>query len=332
MSSLPEDIGGIIRTLTYILQQKGQALPVKILRQANIDIRETSYDNWNGGTYGYTVNLQVPVSMFALIQDNLEQFETDLLTKLKPLTRTYSNEYLESVIIAPKLIKDSIDEGEVVEENSLRIETIKFWTPGYFRLFLSHVSEHKMTAIQLQKTIGKYAISVFVAHADIEPTKEWQDEIELALSSMDALAALLTTGFKESKWCDQEIGVAIGRKVPVLPIRAGIDPYGFIGKYQGISANNEKIELLCTDIFNVLLKKEITKVKITNALVSKLCNAQSYAESKDTATLLVRAMDNITAAMIDKLTEATKNNNQVYDSFGVVDKINWIIKNARQTS
>jgi predicted nucleic acid-binding Zn-ribbon protein len=330
MSSLTEDIDGIIRTLAHILQQKGQVLPVKILKHANIDIRETSYDNWNGGTYGYTVNLQVPVSMFALIEDNIEQLEIDLLTKLKPLTRTYSNEYLESVIIAPKLMKEAVEEDGVAEENSLHIETIRFWTPGYFRLFLSHISDHKMGAIQLQKIMGNYAISVFVAHADIEPTKEWQDEIELALSSMDALAALLTPGFKESKWCDQEVGVAIGRKVPVLPIRAGINPYGFIGKYQGIAANKKKMETLCNEVFNVLLKKDITKGKMTNALVSKLCNAQSYAESKETVALLGNSTENITSAMVDKLTEATKNNSQVYDSFGVVDKINWIIKNVRK--
>ena len=51
---------------------------------------------------------------------------------------------------------------------------------------------------------------------------------------MDALIAILTPGFNESKWTDQEIGVAIGRKVPIVPIRIGLDPYGFIGKYQAL--------------------------------------------------------------------------------------------------
>jgi hypothetical protein len=33
---------------------------------------------------------------------------------------------------------------------------------------------------------------------DIEPTRKWQDEIELALSTADALVAMLTPGFHES--------------------------------------------------------------------------------------------------------------------------------------
>lgn len=73
-------------------------------------------------------------------------------------------------------------------------------------------------------------MSSFVAYTDIKPTKEWQGEIENALHSMDALAAILMPGFKDSDWTDQEVGVAIGRGVPIIPIMRGLTPYGFIGK------------------------------------------------------------------------------------------------------
>jgi len=36
---------------------------------------------------------------------------------------------------------------------------------------------------------------------------------------MDVLVAILTTGFRESHWTNQEIGVAIGRGVPVISVR-----------------------------------------------------------------------------------------------------------------
>jgi len=57
---------------------------------------------------------------------------------------------------------------------------------------------------------------------------------------MDALLALLTPGSNESKWTDQEVGVAVGRRVPVIPIRIGIDPYGLIGKYQAVREQGKK--------------------------------------------------------------------------------------------
>lgn len=330
MNNLPENIAAIVRTLVQILRDRGENLPVKILSNANLDIRETNYDNWNGGTYGYTLDLQVPIDLYARIQDNLETIETDLLKKLKPLIRSYENEYLEKVIIAPKYIEDSDEDEKVDVEDTSHIKTISFWEQGYFRLFLSHISQHKETASQLQIKLKKYAISTFVAHEDIEPTKEWLDEIELALSSMDALAALLTERFNESKWSDQEVGIAIGRKIIVIPIRAGIDPYGFIGKYQGLSAHNKDIETLCKDIFNILLLNNATKLKMTNAIVNKLCNSKNFAESKDTTELLNTASINLNPDMIKKLLSATKNNRQVYDSFGVVDRLNSLIRVASE--
>ena len=59
-------------------------------------------------------------------------------------------------------------------------------------------------------------------------------EIEKALFSMHALLPLLTDGFHDSNWTDQEIGIAVGRGVPVISVKLGTDPYGFIAKYQAV--------------------------------------------------------------------------------------------------
>lgn len=324
--ALTENIEDIVRTLAHILQEREQHLLVNILKNANIDIRETNYDNWNGGTYGYTLDLQIPVDLYADIEDSVEKIEKELLAKLQSLIRSYEHEYLEKVIVAPKLMKSRAEAERSLEEDSINIEQIKFWKQSYFRLFLSHISKSKLLASQIQKNMVQYAISVFVAHEDIEPTKEWQNEIELALSSMDALASLLTEGFSESKWCDQEVGVAIGRKVLVIPLRAGIDPYGFIGKYQGVAGLNKNTEDLCANIFEILTKHDTTKYKITNALVSKLCGAVSFAESKSTVGFLSYLKENITPKMAEKLLEAAKSNSQVYGSYGVVGKIKELTK------
>ena len=105
-----------------------------------------------------------------------------------------------------------------------------FWEPSHLRLFLSHLSTFKKTSGLLQAALRAYGISAFVAHVDIEPTKEWLDEIEAGLYSMDALVAILMPGFKESDWTDQEVGVAAGRGVLIIPIIRGLSPYGFISR------------------------------------------------------------------------------------------------------
>jgi len=145
----------------------------------------------------------------------------------------------------------------------------KFWLPNHFRLFLTHLSSFKSQTSKLQKALKNYGISGFVAHEDIEPTKEWLTEIENALFSMDALVAILMPGFHESNWTDHEVGVAVGRDVLVIPIRRGIDPYGFIGKYQGLQAKDKTVGQVATEIFSVILSNQKTKGRMLDCLVDQ---------------------------------------------------------------
>jgi hypothetical protein len=140
-------------------------------------------------------------------------------------------------------------------------ETVEatFWEAHHFRLFLSHLSTFKKTTGALQAALRRYGISAFVAHVDIEPTREWQDEIEAGLFSMDALVAILMPGFKESNWTDQEVGVAIGRGVLVIPIIRGLTPYGFIGKYQGLQANGMTVPQVAEQVFGILVAAPKTR-------------------------------------------------------------------------
>src|SRR3974390_2291069 len=90
----------------------------------------------------------------------------------------------------------------------------RIWEDSDYRLFLSHRSEVSRQAVKLKKQLNVYGVSAFVAHASIQPTRAWQDEIESALYSMDALAALMTEEFHKSYWTDQEVGFALGRHIP----------------------------------------------------------------------------------------------------------------------
>jgi hypothetical protein len=83
-----------------------------------------------------------------------------------------------------------------------------FWRTGMFRVFLTHLAAHRRLAADLQTALLEFGISAFVAHNDIEPTLEWQGEIETALATCDALVALLHPKFNASPWTDQEIGFA----------------------------------------------------------------------------------------------------------------------------
>jgi hypothetical protein len=128
------------------------------------------------------------------------------------------------------------------------------WKPDHFRLFLTHVSTQKSVAHNLKESLEPYYVSCFVAHDDIEPTREWQDEIEEALRAMDALAALLSPDFHTSSWTDQEVGFAVGSGRLVIPLRFGLDPYGFIAKYQGYQITQVPYSTIAQDLLKILAR------------------------------------------------------------------------------
>ncbi len=84
---------------------------------------------------------------------------------------------------------------------------------------------------------------------------------------MDALAAILTPGFHDSDWTDQEIGVAVGRELLIIGIRRGVDPYGFIGKYQSLQALGCTVQQVADAIFDILSSHEKSRGLLAENLV-----------------------------------------------------------------
>ena len=144
------------------------------------------------------------------------------------------------------------------------IDTPLQWKEGYFRLFMSHTKANKKLAGKIRERLLGRGVDAYVAHDMIEPTKEWMDEIEAALRTCDATAAILSEDFVQSQWCDQEIGVSIGRRLLILAVRQGADPHGFISKFQAIpgDATSTAPETIADNIYATLVSHDLTKAKM----------------------------------------------------------------------
>ena len=159
------------------------------------------------------------------------------------------------------------------------------WGKGPVRAFISHVSGHKELAHGLKQNLSRLGVASFVAHDDIDPMTEWEHEIEKALFSMDVLLALLSADFRDSKWTDQEVGVAVGRGVRVVAFRLGTDPYGFIGKYQAFSVENDP-GLMASEVFRYWLRGQYPGINAVDAYIEAVGDAGSFAASNRLATYL----------------------------------------------
>jgi hypothetical protein len=199
-----------------------------------------------------------------------------------------------------------------------------FWTRGCLRLFISHISTQKSYVSAFRDALAEFGISGFVAHEDIAPSAEWEGEIETALTTMDAMTALLNPGFHASCWTDQEVGHAIGRGIPVFAVRCGEDPYGFMGRLQALSGFGKSPEALARELFDVIVRHKQTSRRLAEALIELLKNSNTFARAKWNIGLLEEATywhPNFAA----ELRSAIKNNDQVESSWGVPARIDRLI-------
>lgn len=161
------------------------------------------------------------------------------------------------------------------------------WDPDSFRLFVTHTHANREFAGRLRTVLKHVAVDAFVAHDTIEPTREWQDEIESALNTCDALLALLTDDFVNSKWCDQEIGFCLARAVLIIPLRMSADPHGFIGKYQGLTQTpGEHAYSLAPRVFDLLAQHDLTRARMVRPVVQRYVRSRSFQNTRDTYPLL----------------------------------------------
>jgi hypothetical protein len=165
------------------------------------------------------------------------------------------------------------------------VKAADFWLPGYFRLFISHISANKARMSTMKGTLGYWGVSAFVAHEDIQASREWRDEVEAGLETMQVLVAVVQPGFKESDWCTQEVGYALGKKIDIIPLRAGMDPFGFFGKFQGIQVKGLTPETVALEIVRTLLRKPQHRDELLRAMSSAFATLQSDRKVKQFSVL-----------------------------------------------
>lgn len=187
------------------------------------------------------------------------------------------------------------------------------WEQGHLRLFMSHLATHQEFVGNVSYLLSFEGVSGFVAHTSIDPSREWQSVIETALRSCDAMVILLHKGFHESMWCDQEVGFALARRIPVLPVAIDRMPYGFMSKFQALKAGGLQAGQLAPQLTNWLTSTPTAQAAMTEGLVNAFGRSGSYDSTRRLLKLLQR-MPRFTPEQLDKLDSATKSNDQVRDA------------------
>jgi hypothetical protein len=309
---LPKEIDYYLGILSKLYLRNNEETKLKIIVNAHTSIEvDTDYDNWNGGSDGHTLFLSVSDSMYMEFIDEKDALQREIATDLNKL-HNLTNEYIAGVVISIQRSEQRdwraesgflTDARPIVPESTLS----RIWGDG-FRVFLSHKTEVKKETAELKSKLAQMGISAFVAHEDIHPTQQWQIEIESALSSMHAFVALLTTDFHDSLWTDQEVGFAVARGVPIIAVRMGKDPYGFIGKFQALNCSWENGAV---EITKLLIKQPA----MLDAFTGKIEKCSSY-DHGNFLSLMFPHIEALNPSQEAKIVNAYHDNSELRGSYG----------------
>lgn len=330
---IPRRLEATIATLANHYRRRGEAQLQNILVNAQYTVEEGwTRDNWDGGTWGHAIQLTLPLTLYLEVMEQVADIESRLSQDLNKILRM-PGEYIDQLRIGPE---DASIPTDWREKSGLLVrsrptppsvpekEVKAIWEPDFLRAFLSHKSEFKKEAASLRDCMLDRGVSCFVAHEDIEPTKEWQEVIENALFSMDVMIPLITEKFPDSKWTDQEVGIAIGRGIPVVPVRLGRDPYGFIGKFQALNGSDKRSFELADDLLRLLIGHASLRERSLDALVTRFERAFSF----DDANRLMKILETLEwapAHLVERIAKAPELNPQVRAAFRVRDYLGGVV-------
>lgn len=256
----------------------------------------------------------------------IRYYENDLWNSLEEYYSSNVSDLTDDLIVA---MANEVG-GEIITNDTFDQTAVNAdcWRNGYFRIFISHLTENKESATYLKNHLAKYGIDCFVAHEDIEPSKLWQTEIEKALASMDLLCAILTPKFYQSEWCDQEVGIALGRAIPTLSIKKGADPHGFIGKYQAIKAK-KTADAVAKDVMETICKMDNANEKYFSILGKLFSNSKNEEEALDWLKQ-INKISNFSVEVIDKITSSFRNN-LILNTKEIIGEYNKLAKKFGRT-
>lgn len=193
------------------------------------------------------------------------------------------------------------------------------------RLFLSYSDKDKFLAGNIKENLSKFNIGVFLAHEDIPPTQEFQEEIIQNLKECDAFLPLLTKNFLNSEWTSQEIGIAYAFQKPMILLKTDVDPYGFIAKYQALKIKEDSLEESCMKILDVIGKNKILQENLKYCMIHSLGKCRNFDNAAIRLNLLKEF--NFNENQINEIFRLAIINNQIRRAGAGIEMLqNWLIE------
>jgi len=189
------------------------------------------------------------------------------------------------------------------------------------KAFLSYSTKDRLLAGRVKQRITYWGIDVFLAHEDIKPSKEWQDEIIRNLRGCSVFIPLLTKHFGQSEWTDQESGMALIESKIVIPLSVkNVRPYGFLARYQASKLRVKALDRSCEELLLAMRNNNKLRKNVQDSFIQSFLRSGSYDEA-NAKSKLVERLGPYNKRQVNEIIEGSIINSQIYDGFTANPKI-----------
>src|SRR5215207_4495019 len=98
--------------------------------------------------------------------------------------------------------------------------------------------------------------------------------------------------------------------VYVLPVRRGLNPYGFLGEVQGIQGQGKTVRVVADELFASLLRHQKTRERLLEVLLGQFEQSSSSQEAATNLALVERA-GTLPRSLLRRLEEASSRNRHI---------------------
>jgi hypothetical protein len=178
------------------------------------------------------------------------------------------------------------------------------------RIFASYSSLDKNLAGAIKERLEHYSLSVFLAHEDIKPSVDWQNELVYNLRGCDIFMPILTEKFNTSEWTNQEVGFAFALGKTILPLKINVNPIGFITRVQALPFECNSLEYSCEKVLDLIKENPLLRESLKDCLIRALERSNNYDSAKSKITIL-KELNNFSVDQANNLLRVFIKNNQV---------------------
>jgi hypothetical protein len=182
------------------------------------------------------------------------------------------------------------------------------------RAFVSYSNVDKRIAANLKNCLDNLGIEVFLAHEDIRPSEDWQNEILRALKLCDVFLPLLTDNFHTSHWTNQESGMAYLAEKFIIPLKINRDPEGFISKFQALTVNPAEAAAACERVFFIIASEKEYTEAAKDCLIRSFVNSKTWKDANYKSKLL-KKVEPFSVLQLNEIVRAYLANNQVSEGY-----------------